>query len=1333
MPSRATSSPACRFLFLIFMTLIIWPIHVSATEYDDFGIGPFRERLFGDMESYDPHTGKVKFIHFDGSVKSSESLRINFYRRFLKDTQVKGSRIGDWNLTFGGVIKVKPGFPNGSICEEALSSPFITPSGMVKEFGGSRTPDGWRRYCWYAGTPYLATHINNPRGRDEAVFQSPDGTKYIVGQKFSKVTFPSSGGVSYGGDAEWLVTRVESAAGDWYNINYSTEKIISTTRKGGSDLVRAYKVRSIDLSDGSRIDFDYVNTMIYGGEKSSGHSAKYEVMLIDKIRYQSKVIVDYEYETIKNGNSMSRVRLSKAIQPDGLSWDYGKGIVVSQVGPRYAFTSPAGVKGSYEMESVFSGWNVAWSQLKSVNYSGAGVNQSLSYTYKTDKYKSNISTSIDNGQTCTKYVHWGDHNTPNGADLYKRGTTKEILNYSDKACTSLVAKTIFTHSPIKFSNSPVERIVGFKTTTYHETRLPVVANRRVEHYNSGGTDVFETAYSNFDAYRNPTTIVETYSSTGHATQTRTTTQTYQNNTAAWVFGLPDTTTISDIASTINNDYLASGLLQKSNHYGLTNRYSYQGYGNLYQHTDPLGNVYTYSDYKKGVAQSVSGPESYAVARTVDDFGNITSETKWGSTTDYGYDNSNRLISVTTPDTNDFNVAIGYTENANGTLQTVTRGLNISESQYNGFGQLTSQKETVAGVTAGTSSTTTTNFGYDAVGNRTFVSYPNTSSIGTTTAYDGLGRITTVTQRDGSKTSFGYLAGNRVSVTDAQGNKVTNTYLSWGSPGEKHLVKTEQPATSANTSALLSAAITTDIGRNKLGLIEHVNQGGFTQTYAYTSNWQLDYVITPEMGKTDYTYDANGNLEAKQQGRNTGTKTLYSYDGLNRLDFVNYPAPAQDVDYHYNTQGQLAWVSKGPYKWSYGYTTNGVMNSETLADSSSNKRWAFGYGIDYYDHVASLTYPNGNAIAFKPDTAGRPTQAGAIAEQIRYHPTGSLAGLTFGNGRIMTIGLDSLQRTSNVTVDHSVMDLNYAYYQDNNIKSITDRLNSANTLSMQYDQHQRLRKVTGALWGSGALSYDATGNIKTKSIGGRNLNYNYSSTTNRLASVSGGKGYNFSYDSYGNVTGNGGFTFTYEHDGSMIDAQDNSSNNLFEYGYDAYNRRVKATQNGVLEKYSVYNSAGQLLLEEDKDGFQTNFVYAAGQRLAAIADCPDTDTDQDTIRDCDEKQLGFDPQDPTDGAGDYDGDGLSNAYEFNNGLNMSNADTDGDGMVDGWEVRNGLNPKTNDADSDKDGDGLSNIQEYTLGTAANNVDTDSDGVRDNADDQPLFNLGAFLPVIMLLLN
>ena len=47
--------------------------------------------------------------------------------------------------------------------------------------------------------------------------------------------------------------------------------------------------------------------------------------------------------------------------------------------------------------------------------------------------------------------------------------------------------------------------------------------------------------------------------------------------------------------------------------------------------------------------------------------------------------------------------------------------------------------------------------------------------------------------------------------------------------------------------------------------------------------------------------------------------------------------------------------------------------------------------------------------------------------------------------------------------------------------------------------------------------------------------------------------------------------------------------------------------------------------------------------------------------------GSDPLDPSDGGADWDGDGLTNSEEQNQGTNMNNADSDGDGLPDGWEV------------------------------------------------------------------
>jgi len=1309
----STIGRATALLSLAVLSSIASFSSATETEEDQFGFGAFRSRSFGPMESYDPYTQTVNFTHYDGSVKSSQSLQVDFIRRLVSPGQNHGNRLANWNLTFGHVYT--PGFGTGNVCDEVLGKAFVTQEGLVKQFyatvskgnmsssvSGLVSKDGWQAFCW----PALGGR-GNPRGRDEVVFQSPDGKKFIIGKQIYW-------DFGWTGETDWVVTRVESSAGDGYDINYTEQRL-----EYGDKADRVFYVSSIDLSDGTKIEFSYLTEHLKTGTKK-----KYDAFVLDKIKYNSRVLVDYDY-IIRNSDysaPLQWLELSRVNLPEGKNWTYTPEDLVNN--KSYSFVSPEGVTGTYQGNGVTN-------KAGKITYSGSFGSQVLDFSSDI-KSRRLVATVVKAANSCKKYYYWSVRNLSAAADIYKRGAQKAVEIYADNGCSNLLERTSFDYTPIKLSDTDEVSSYQGSKVSYPETRVPVLVKKTIERFHSSGTDIFVTEYANFDKYLNPQTITETYSAAGFPSNNRITRRTYLNDTTNWVLGLVATETTDGIAGTLTNSY-QKGQLISSNKFGVTHRIGYDSKGNVATTTDALGKVTYYSNYLKGVARTITGPEGYAESRVVDPFGNVTAQTKWGDTTTFGYDNLDRLTSVNTPSPSDFNNVIGYTKNSEGLRQTVTRGFNISDSQYNELGQLIWQRDTVAGVTAGTPTATTQYYRYDAAGNRIFASYPNSISSGTTTAYDALGRVTAITQSDNARSTLGYLAGNRVKVTDAQGNYITNTYLSWGNPGEAYLNKTEQPATSGNPSVILSPAISTDIGRNKLGLIDYVRQGGLTQNYGYTSTWQLDYVTTPETGKTDYNYDANGNLIAKQMGTDTSTLTRYHYDGLNRLKRIDYPAPAADVDYQYNSKGQLDWVRKGTTQWTYGYTANGVMKSESLTDSLSSKTWTFGYGIDSYDHVASLTYSNGNVISYNPDTAGRPTKAGSIAANIRYHASGALAGLTFGNGRVYSVGLDSRQRPSNFDVDHSVMDLTYTYYQDNNIKSITDHQNSGNSIAMQYDQHQRLRQVTGAPWGSGALSYDATGNIKTNTIGGLNLAYSYNATTNRLDTVSGSKPYTFGYDTYGNVTSNGTFTFTYDDDGSMIDAHDNNSANLFSYSYDAYNRRFKETKNGALEKFSVYSSTGQLLLEEDKDGYQTNFVYAAGQRLAAIADCPNTDTDKDKILDCDEKQMGFDPADPTDGAGDYDGDGLSNAYEFNNGLNMRNADTDGDGMVDGWEVRNGLNPKVNDAYSDKDGDGLTNLQEYVLGTAANKVDTDGDGIRDNVDDQPLFNLAAFIPVMMLILN
>ncbi len=92
--------------------------------------------------------------------------------------------------------------------------------------------------------------------------------------------------------------------------------------------------------------------------------------------------------------------------------------------------------------------------------------------------------------------------------------------------------------------------------------------------------------------------------------------------------------------------------------------------------------------------------------------------------------------------------------------------------------------------------------------------------------------------------------------------------------------------------------------------------------------------------------------------------------------------------------------------------------------------------------------------------------------------------------------------------------------------------------------------------------------------------------------------------------------------------------------------------------------------------------------------PDVDVDNDGLIDAWEIQH-FGNLD-RDGTGDFDGDGLIEYEEHEKGTNPANADSDGDGIPDGWEVNKGLNPLIDDGQEDADFDGLTNAQEFELG-------------------------------------
>lgn len=289
-------------------------------------------------------------------------------------------------------------------------------------------------------------------------------------------------------------------------------------------------------------------------------------------------------------------------------------------------------------------------------------------------------------------------------------------------------------------------------------------------------------------------------------------------------------------------------------------YEYDNAGNMRQVTDARGNsmLYSYDNADRLVQHGDGTIYTYYPA------GNIKTKTDLnGNTINYTYDNDNRLITITYPDTSQ--VTFTYDNNSNVTSMTDANGATTCTYSFiAGSDRLVSKTDPYG---------KTIQYGYDAVGNPTSVTYPDGKVV--SYGYDELNRLTTVTDWLGNTTTYTYAFENYLeSITYPNG-----VITSYGYDGRWRL--TSMVTRKSNGTVISSYIYTMDGVGDRTGVDKVEPTSGIPSLGSITYNYDTDNRLISATGaySATFDYDNNGNLISKDA---SGAITTYDYDFEDRL-------------------------------------------------------------------------------------------------------------------------------------------------------------------------------------------------------------------------------------------------------------------------------------------------------------------------------------------------------------------------------------------------------------------------------------------------------------------